>query len=168
MERASSWRGEVMGRRGVVLLLCLAVLAASVLSSGAVTAASPAKGVIKSSGGGGMAGSIIVSDTGGSAGITTQVGDTIPFIEDVSLLDIREGDLVFIDIGACWNGYFGDEGRAVICGRPSAVQRGLLWAGAGRGCPPWDQTDAGEPDPRRRLRPRVCDCDGRVLSAFVR
>lgn len=36
---------------------------------------------------------------------------------------IREGDLVFIDIGACWNGYFGDEGRAVICGRPSAVQR---------------------------------------------
>ena len=36
---------------------------------------------------------------------------------------IRNGDLVFIDIGACWNGYFADEGRAVICGTPSEVQR---------------------------------------------
>jgi Xaa-Pro dipeptidase len=36
---------------------------------------------------------------------------------------IRNGDLVFIDIGACWNGYFGDVGRAVICGRPSDIQR---------------------------------------------
>ncbi len=36
---------------------------------------------------------------------------------------IRNGDLVFIDIGACWNGYFGDVGRAVICGRPSDAQR---------------------------------------------
>jgi Xaa-Pro aminopeptidase len=35
---------------------------------------------------------------------------------------IRDGDLVFIDIGACWNGYFGDVGRAVICGEPSAEQ----------------------------------------------
>jgi Xaa-Pro dipeptidase len=35
---------------------------------------------------------------------------------------IREGDLVFIDIGACWNGYFSDVGRAVICGEPSAEQ----------------------------------------------
>jgi len=36
---------------------------------------------------------------------------------------IRDGDLVFIDIGACWNGYFGDVGRAVICGTPSDIQR---------------------------------------------
>jgi Xaa-Pro aminopeptidase len=36
---------------------------------------------------------------------------------------IRNGDLVFIDIGACWNGYFGDVGRAVICGKPSAEQK---------------------------------------------
>jgi len=35
---------------------------------------------------------------------------------------IQNGDLVFIDIGACWNGYFGDVGRAVICGTPSAIQ----------------------------------------------
>jgi Xaa-Pro aminopeptidase len=36
---------------------------------------------------------------------------------------IRNGDLVFIDIGACWNGYFGDEGRTMICGTPSDIQR---------------------------------------------
>ena len=36
---------------------------------------------------------------------------------------IRYGDLVFIDIGACWNGYFGDVGRAVICGKPSSEQK---------------------------------------------
>jgi Xaa-Pro dipeptidase len=36
---------------------------------------------------------------------------------------IREGDLVFIDIGAQWSGYFSDLGRTVICGRPSRRQR---------------------------------------------
>ena len=36
---------------------------------------------------------------------------------------IRHGDLVFIDIGAMWNGYFADLGRTVICGEPSAKQR---------------------------------------------
>lgn len=36
---------------------------------------------------------------------------------------IREGDLVFIDIGAMWNGYFTDVARTVICGRPSRTQR---------------------------------------------
>jgi Xaa-Pro dipeptidase len=36
---------------------------------------------------------------------------------------IRHGDIVFIDIGACWNGYFGDVGRAVICGKPSEEQK---------------------------------------------
>jgi Xaa-Pro aminopeptidase len=35
---------------------------------------------------------------------------------------IREGDLVFIDIGAMWNGYFSDMGRTTICGRPSKPQ----------------------------------------------
>jgi Xaa-Pro aminopeptidase len=29
---------------------------------------------------------------------------------------IRDGDLVFIDIGAAWNGYFGDMARTVYCG----------------------------------------------------
>jgi Xaa-Pro aminopeptidase len=36
---------------------------------------------------------------------------------------IREGDLVFVDIGAMWSGYFGDLGRTTICGRPSRRQR---------------------------------------------
>jgi Xaa-Pro aminopeptidase len=36
---------------------------------------------------------------------------------------IREGDLVFIDIGAMWNGYFADMGRTTICGTPSRRQR---------------------------------------------
>ncbi len=36
---------------------------------------------------------------------------------------IREGDLVFVDIGAMVNGYFGDIGRTVVCGTPSPDQR---------------------------------------------
>lgn len=36
---------------------------------------------------------------------------------------IRENDLVFIDIGAQWSGYFSDLGRTVICGRPSRRQQ---------------------------------------------
>jgi Xaa-Pro dipeptidase len=36
---------------------------------------------------------------------------------------IREGDLVFIDIGAMWNGYFSDMGRTTVCGRPSRRQQ---------------------------------------------
>jgi Xaa-Pro aminopeptidase len=36
---------------------------------------------------------------------------------------IRDGDIVFIDIGAMWNGYFGDLGRTTICGRPSRRQQ---------------------------------------------
>lgn len=49
---------------------------------------------------------------------------------------IRDGDLVFIDIGAQWSGYFSDLGRTVTCGHPSrrqqeiytAVHEGLLAA----------------------------------------
>lgn len=41
---------------------------------------------------------------------------------------IRHGDIVFIDIGACWNGYFGDMARAVICGKPSEEQRKIYTA----------------------------------------
>jgi len=41
---------------------------------------------------------------------------------------IRDGDLVFIDIGAQWAGYFGDMGRTVICGEPSAAQRRVYTA----------------------------------------
>ncbi|HZS94903.1 MAG TPA: Xaa-Pro peptidase family protein [Chloroflexota bacterium] len=36
---------------------------------------------------------------------------------------IRNGDIVFIDIGAAANGYFGDVARATICGTPSRRQK---------------------------------------------
>lgn len=41
---------------------------------------------------------------------------------------IRSGDLVFIDIGASWNGYFGDLGRTTICGSPSRKQKEVYTA----------------------------------------
>lgn len=41
---------------------------------------------------------------------------------------IREGDLVFVDIGAMWNGYYADIGRTVICGRPSRRQQEVYTA----------------------------------------
>lgn len=41
---------------------------------------------------------------------------------------VRDGDLVFIDIGAMWNGYFADIGRTTICGTPSARQRRIYRA----------------------------------------
>jgi Xaa-Pro aminopeptidase len=41
---------------------------------------------------------------------------------------IRSGDVVFVDIGAMFNGYFGDVGRTVICGTPSDTQRDIFRA----------------------------------------
>jgi Xaa-Pro dipeptidase len=41
---------------------------------------------------------------------------------------IREGDVVFIDIGAMWNGYYADLGRTVACGEPSDRQREVFTA----------------------------------------
>jgi Xaa-Pro dipeptidase len=42
---------------------------------------------------------------------------------------IRDGDLVFIDIGGSWSGYYGDMGRTVICGgRPSRRQQEVYTA----------------------------------------
>jgi Xaa-Pro aminopeptidase len=41
---------------------------------------------------------------------------------------IRNGDLVFIDIGANWNGYFGDVARTTICGKPSRTQQEIFTA----------------------------------------
>ena len=41
---------------------------------------------------------------------------------------IRDGDLVFIDIGAQWSGYFSDMGRTVTCGRPSRRQQEVYTA----------------------------------------
>ena len=41
---------------------------------------------------------------------------------------IRNGDLVFIDIGAMWNGYFSDIGRTTVVGRPSLEQKKIYTA----------------------------------------
>ena len=41
---------------------------------------------------------------------------------------IRHGDVVFIDIGAAWCGYFGDMARTVICGEASKDQRKIYTA----------------------------------------
>lgn len=41
---------------------------------------------------------------------------------------IRDGDVVFIDIGAQWSGYFSDIGRTVICGRPNPRQQDVYTA----------------------------------------
>jgi Xaa-Pro dipeptidase len=41
---------------------------------------------------------------------------------------IRNGDLVFIDIGAMWNGYFADIGRTTMVGKPSARQKEVYGA----------------------------------------
>lgn len=41
---------------------------------------------------------------------------------------IRHGDIVFIDIGACWGGYYGDVARATICGKPSRRQQEVYTA----------------------------------------
>jgi Xaa-Pro aminopeptidase len=41
---------------------------------------------------------------------------------------IRNGDVVFIDIGAAWGGYFGDMARTVICGKASDEQKKIYTA----------------------------------------
>lgn len=41
---------------------------------------------------------------------------------------VRNGDVVFIDIGACWSGYYGDVARTTICGAPSRRQREIYTA----------------------------------------
>jgi len=41
---------------------------------------------------------------------------------------IRHGDIVFIDIGAAWGGYFGDVARTIICGKPSEEQKRIYTA----------------------------------------
>jgi Xaa-Pro aminopeptidase len=41
---------------------------------------------------------------------------------------IRHGDMVFIDIGANWNGYFGDVARTAICGEASDDQKTIYTA----------------------------------------
>ncbi len=41
---------------------------------------------------------------------------------------IRNGDVVFIDIGAMWSGYYSDVARTVVCGAPNDTQRRVYTA----------------------------------------
>lgn len=41
---------------------------------------------------------------------------------------IRSGDLVFMDVGGCFNGMFAESTRVVVCGDPSPEQRGVYRA----------------------------------------
>ncbi len=84
---------------------------------------------------------------------------------------IRHGDIVFIDIGACWNGYFGDVARAVICGKPSDEQRKIysavyhgLQAGVAEMRPGRTNKDAAEALIRAADKYGL---GGRMLSLFI-
>ncbi len=38
---------------------------------------------------------------------------------------VRSGDLVFMDLGACFNGVFSEAARTVVCGEPNEAQRAI-------------------------------------------
>ena len=70
---------------------------------------------------------------------------------------LRNGDVVFIDIGAMWGGYFSDVARTVVCGTPNDEQRRVyttvhdaLQAGIG-----------GDDARQHQRRRRRCDRRGR-------
>lgn len=84
---------------------------------------------------------------------------------------IRHGDLVFIDIGAAWNGYFGDVARTTICGKPSRRQQEIftavyeaLHAGIARMRPGCTNRDAAQATIDAANRYRLGD---RFLSLFI-
>lgn len=84
---------------------------------------------------------------------------------------IRHGDIVFIDIGACWNGYFGDVGRTTVCGRPSPRQREIYRAvyDALQACIEEMRPGRTDGDALRATRQaaRTYGLDDRFLSLFV-
>ena len=84
---------------------------------------------------------------------------------------IRHGDIVFIDIGACWGGYYGDIARATICGKPSrrqqeiytAVYKGLQ-AGIAKMRPGFTNADAAQAIVQTA---EEYGLGGRFLSLFI-
>jgi Xaa-Pro dipeptidase len=84
---------------------------------------------------------------------------------------IRHGDIVFIDIGACWGGYYGDIARATICGKPSrrqqeiytAVYKGLQ-AGIAKMRPGFTNVDAAQAIVQTA---EEYGLGGRFLSLFI-
>jgi Xaa-Pro aminopeptidase len=84
---------------------------------------------------------------------------------------IRYGDIVFIDIGACWGGYYGDIARATICGAPSRRQKEVytavyhgLQAGIEKMRPGFTNADAAEAIVRTA---EEYGLGGRFLSLFI-
>lgn len=84
---------------------------------------------------------------------------------------IRNGDLVFIDIGANWNGYFGDVARTTICGKPSRRQQEIftavydgLRAGIARMRPGCTNQDAAQAIVQTAGKHKLGD---RFLSLFI-
>lgn len=84
---------------------------------------------------------------------------------------IRNGDLVFIDIGANWNGYFGDVARTTICGKPSRRQQEIftavyeaLHAGIARMRPGCANKDAADAIIKAAAKHKLRD---RFLSLFI-
>lgn len=84
---------------------------------------------------------------------------------------IRAGDLVFIDIGGSWSGYFGDVARTTICGKPSARQRQIytaVYASLRAGI---DQMRPGKTnvDAARAIKAAAAsyDLEDRFLSLFI-
>ena len=84
---------------------------------------------------------------------------------------IRNGDLVFIDIGANWNGYFGDVARTTVCGKPSRRQQEIftavyeaLHAGIARMRPGCTNKDAVDAIIKAAAKHKLGD---RFLSLFI-
>jgi Xaa-Pro aminopeptidase len=84
---------------------------------------------------------------------------------------IRHGDIVFIDIGAAWGGYYGDIARATICGKPSQQQKEIytavyesLQAGIEKMRPGFTNEDAAD---AIRAKAAEYGLGGRFLSLFI-
>ncbi|HEY0533152.1 MAG TPA: Xaa-Pro peptidase family protein [Actinoplanes sp.] len=57
--------------------------------------------------------------------------NTAPMQRFAGETEVAEGDLVFMDIGACFNGVFSEATRTVVCGEPNEEQRRIYTAVSG-------------------------------------
>jgi Xaa-Pro aminopeptidase len=57
--------------------------------------------------------------------------NTAPMQRFAGETEVAEGDLVFMDIGACFNGVFSEATRTVVCGTPNDEQRRIYRAVSG-------------------------------------
>ena len=60
--------------------------------------------------------------------IVTSGDGTAPLRRFASDKKINWGELVFLDLGGCFNGYFSDFTRTVICGKPNEQQKRIYQA----------------------------------------